>query len=456
MTNSREQGPDATASWQPGQPVVPGVTRRRFLLHRARHRRRGGAPASSPGGGRRHGRRAAAAGALPKGWTGTIADVKHVVILMQENRSFDHYFGTLSGVRGFADKQALTYQNGTSVFQQPDPSRTDLGYLLPYNLTDQTDGDLDHWWDGDHEARNGGLWNNWVAAKSRRDDGLLHQGRDPVPVRRGRRLHHLRRLPPGDHGRRPAPTGCTSGPARRPAGPATRTTTRSTSAPTPARPRSPPTPSCCRRPGSTGRCTPTTRSATAAATPTSSSATTATTRSGSTSSTTPATAATAGPASSRTAARSRRGRPTPGAPPLSQTHAAYVLSSFINDVKNNTLPAGVVDRRPGRLLRAPLLHPRLRRPLRQHGAADADVQPRAVEEHGAVHHLRRARRVLRPPAPAVPRDDRHRRVHRRAADRPRHPGPDADLLAVDPRRLRRLQRLQPHLDARVPGRPGPG
>lgn len=36
--------------------------------------------------------------------TGTIEDVEHIVIFMQENRSFDHYFGTLSGVRGFADR----------------------------------------------------------------------------------------------------------------------------------------------------------------------------------------------------------------------------------------------------------------------------------------------------------------------------------------------------------------
>jgi phospholipase C len=35
--------------------------------------------------------------------TGTIMDVEHIVILMQENRSFDHYFGALNGVRGFAD-----------------------------------------------------------------------------------------------------------------------------------------------------------------------------------------------------------------------------------------------------------------------------------------------------------------------------------------------------------------
>lgn len=36
--------------------------------------------------------------------TGTITDVKHVVILMQENRSFDHYFGKLKGVRGYGDR----------------------------------------------------------------------------------------------------------------------------------------------------------------------------------------------------------------------------------------------------------------------------------------------------------------------------------------------------------------
>ena len=39
--------------------------------------------------------------------TGTIDDVEHIVILMQENRSFDHYFGTLRGVRGFGDPRAV-------------------------------------------------------------------------------------------------------------------------------------------------------------------------------------------------------------------------------------------------------------------------------------------------------------------------------------------------------------
>jgi phospholipase C len=43
----------------------------------------------------------------PKIVTGTIKDVKHIVVLMQENRSFDHYLGSLRGVRGFGDPRAV-------------------------------------------------------------------------------------------------------------------------------------------------------------------------------------------------------------------------------------------------------------------------------------------------------------------------------------------------------------
>ena len=100
--------------WQPGQPVVPGVTRRRFLQYTALGTAAAAAAGVTGGPALASVRgSSAAAKALPKGWSGTIADLKHVVILMQENRSFDHYFGTLSGVRGFGDKQILTYQNGT-------------------------------------------------------------------------------------------------------------------------------------------------------------------------------------------------------------------------------------------------------------------------------------------------------------------------------------------------------
>jgi phospholipase C len=184
MTNSdepRERAHGATGSpQQPGRRSAPGFSRRRFLQYTGL----GAAAAAAAGisGGPADpavARSSAASRALPGGWSGTVADVKHVVILMQENRSFDHYFGTLRGVRGFGDKQALSYPNGTNIFQQPDKARTDLGYLLPYNLTDQTDGDLDHGWEGDHEAWNGGLWNNWVPAKTEETMGYFTRNEIP-------------------------------------------------------------------------------------------------------------------------------------------------------------------------------------------------------------------------------------------------------------------------------------
>ncbi|MBO0822692.1 MAG: DUF756 domain-containing protein [Actinobacteria bacterium] len=66
--------------------------------------------------------------------TGTIADVKHIVVMMQENRPYDHYFGTLSlpGSAGFGDKQAVAFANGQSIFFQPDANRSD-GFLLPFH-----------------------------------------------------------------------------------------------------------------------------------------------------------------------------------------------------------------------------------------------------------------------------------------------------------------------------------
>jgi phospholipase C len=81
----------------------------------------------------------AAAGALPQtlgkalaipahSRSGTIDDVEHVVFLMQENRSFDHYFGTLRGVRGFADPHPATLPSGKSVWHQPNGSAD----LLPF------------------------------------------------------------------------------------------------------------------------------------------------------------------------------------------------------------------------------------------------------------------------------------------------------------------------------------
>ena len=68
-----------------------------------------------------------------------LSQVKHLVFLMQENRSFDHYFGTFPGARGFNDPTAIRLPTGRSVFQQPDPANPD-GYLEPYHMSTITTG----------------------------------------------------------------------------------------------------------------------------------------------------------------------------------------------------------------------------------------------------------------------------------------------------------------------------
>ena len=70
--------------------------------------------------------------------TGTIKDVQHVVILMQENRSFDHYFGTLKGVRGFGDRHPTPLPSGKAVWHQVD---ADGKEVPPFHLdTARTSG----------------------------------------------------------------------------------------------------------------------------------------------------------------------------------------------------------------------------------------------------------------------------------------------------------------------------
>ncbi|MCX5416775.1 phosphocholine-specific phospholipase C [Streptomyces sp. NBC_00059] len=101
-----------------------------------------------------------------------LKDIRHVVILMQENRSFDHYFGTLRGVRGFGDRNAVELPSGTSVFEQPGPLGTTV---LPFPVREAAEaqqkdlqyiGALDHSWNGGAKAWAGGWMNGWITAKS--------------------------------------------------------------------------------------------------------------------------------------------------------------------------------------------------------------------------------------------------------------------------------------------------
>jgi len=113
--------------------------------------------------------------------TGSIQDVEHIVILMQENRAFDHYFGALRGVRGFGDPRVVKLPNGDPVWYQPDGKG---GYLLPFrpdvsNLGLAFIEDTDHGWDKTHIAWNNGVYDGWVEQKG--TTSMTHLTREDIP-----------------------------------------------------------------------------------------------------------------------------------------------------------------------------------------------------------------------------------------------------------------------------------
>ncbi|HLI73031.1 MAG TPA: alkaline phosphatase family protein [Acidimicrobiales bacterium] len=89
--------------------------------------------------------------------------IEHVVFLMHENRSFDHYFGTYPGVRGFDDHPS----GSLGAFAQSWPGGSSPT-LLPFHLdTTAANGectnDLSHEWDVQHKCWNGGQMDRFVA-----------------------------------------------------------------------------------------------------------------------------------------------------------------------------------------------------------------------------------------------------------------------------------------------------
>ena len=113
--------------------------------------------------------------------TGTIKDVEHVVILMQENRSFDHYFGTLNGVRGFGDRITIPLPNGRSVWQQ---ERSNGTVLTPYHLDGsknnaQRAAGANHTWVDSQKAWDNGRMTNWPTQKKDISMGYFKESEIP-------------------------------------------------------------------------------------------------------------------------------------------------------------------------------------------------------------------------------------------------------------------------------------
>lgn len=97
----------------------------------------------------------------------TFLDAEHVVILMQENRSFDHTFGTLQGVRGFNDPRAIKLPNGNPVWMQTNKQgETHIPFRMNIKDTNATwMGALPHGWTDQTDTHNEGRHDRWLDAK---------------------------------------------------------------------------------------------------------------------------------------------------------------------------------------------------------------------------------------------------------------------------------------------------
>ncbi len=115
--------------------------------------------------------------------TGTIADVEHVVILMQENRAFDHYFGAMNGVRGFADRFPIPASDDATVWVQGDKAGAPPLSLFPLNTQEtfshmRAEGAPHNWVDA-QTAWDEGRMTHWPASKTARSLGYYR--REDIP-----------------------------------------------------------------------------------------------------------------------------------------------------------------------------------------------------------------------------------------------------------------------------------
>jgi phospholipase C len=106
----------------------------------------------------------------------TFFDAEYIVLLMQENRSFDHAFGTLSGVRGFNDPRAMRLPNNNLIWLQTNAKgETYTPFRLDIKDTKITwMGSLPHGRESQVGARNNGRQDNWIEAKKSGDEGYAN------------------------------------------------------------------------------------------------------------------------------------------------------------------------------------------------------------------------------------------------------------------------------------------
>src|ERR1700689_162863 len=83
--------------------------------------------------------------------------IKHVVVLCQENRSFDHYFGAFADSFGSGTNTALGFTPSALTY------RNSAGTIYhPYHAVQFCEEDPDHTWGGSHNKWNLGAMDGWI------------------------------------------------------------------------------------------------------------------------------------------------------------------------------------------------------------------------------------------------------------------------------------------------------
>ena len=393
--------------------------------------------------------------ALKSSSNGTgISDIQHVVILMQENRSFDHYFGTLSGVRGFSVGPVLEQTVGGKTYPifdqfgyEPGVGVSSSGYLQPFHLKSdppsengQTTNDISHSWGPQHQSWDSGAMDAFITAHlaadgdsngpvtmgyfTRKDLAFYYALADAFTICDG---YYCSVLGPTDPNRVMS-ISATIDPAGVAGGPCLVTQT-------------------SERQAQYGTFTWTTM---------------------------PEQLSAAGITwkvyNDPTALLELSPFPyfktfvepsTPAETEMAAQALSYTYpASFAADVAAGTLPVGFVDHAPVGRMRAPSRTARVRGIPCAADLRDARVEPRCLEPDGVRRHLRRERRILRPHASshAACRNRRGipdcespagRRFRNRRTRGSRIPGAVSGDLAVQQGRVHVLAHLGPHFDPSV-------
>ena len=85
--------------------------------------------------------------------------IQHLVVLLQENHSFDNYFGTYPGADGYPDGMQIPV----------DPKRPEAGYVEPWHIGNIAITDLSHSAATFREQYNDGKMDGFVSSLNRRN-----------------------------------------------------------------------------------------------------------------------------------------------------------------------------------------------------------------------------------------------------------------------------------------------